>query len=122
MASSVMKPDPRAKQTIAGLSTLAGGLSGSLTRQGRADAVAAAQVGKNAVENNLLSPANESLLQKGSRRDQAQKYTIEDAKTLIALDQQDQISDALVERLRRNSDSMSAADKAAAQAYLTDYV
>lgn len=109
------------KQTIASLSTLAGGLSGSLTGKGALDAVAAAQVGKNAVENNLLSPANESLLQKARDAIKHKKYTIEDAKTLIALDQQDQISDALVERLRRNSDSMSAADKAAAQAYLTDY-
>lgn len=109
------------KQTIASLSTLAGGLSGSLTGKGALDAVAAAQVGKNAVENNLLSPANKSLLQKARDAIKHKKYTIEDAKTLIALDQQDQISDALVERLRRNSDSMSAADKDAAQAYLTDY-
>ncbi|MGK9416209.1 hemagglutinin repeat-containing protein [Pseudomonas cedrina] len=109
------------KQTISSLATLAGGLSGSLTGKGALDAVAAAQVGKNAVENNLLSPANESLLQKARDSFKRNKYTVEDAKTLIALDQRDQISNALVERLRRNPDSMSAADKAAAQAYLADY-
>ena len=109
------------KQTISSLSTLAAGLSGSLVGKDALNAVAAAQVGKNAVENNLLSPANESLLQKARDAIKRNKYTSEDAKTLIALDQQDQISDALVERLRRNPDSMSAADKAAAQAYLADY-
>ncbi|WP_371913938.1 hemagglutinin repeat-containing protein, partial [Pseudomonas sp. 35 E 8] len=109
------------KQTISSLATLAGGLSGSLTGKGALDAVAAAQVGKNAVENNLLSPANESLLQKARDSFKRNKYTLEDAKTLIALDQRDQISNALVERLRRNPDSMSAADKVAAQAYLADY-
>jgi filamentous hemagglutinin len=109
------------KQTISSLSTLAAGLSGSLVGKDALNAVAAAQVGKNAVENNLLSPANESLLQKARDAIKRNKYTVEDAKTLIALDQRDQISDALVERLRRNPDSMSAADKAAAQAYLADY-
>lgn len=109
------------KQTISSLATLAGGLSGSLTGKGALDAVAAAQVGKNAVENNLLSPSDESLLQKARDSFKRNKYTVEDAKTLIALDQRDQISNALVERLRRNPDSMSAADKAAAQAYLADY-
>ncbi|WP_339560801.1 hemagglutinin repeat-containing protein [Pseudomonas sp. EA_65y_Pfl1_P113] len=43
------------KQTISSLATLAGGLSGSLSGKGALDAVAAAQVGKNAVENNYLS-------------------------------------------------------------------
>ncbi len=109
------------KQTIASLSTLAGGLSGALTGKGALDAVAGAQVGKNAVENNLLSPANESALQQARDALNRNKYTTKDAQTLIALDQQDQISDALVERLRRNPGSMSEADKAAAEAYLGDY-
>ena len=109
------------KQTISSLSTLAAGLSGSLVGKDALNAVAAAQVGKNAVENNLLSPSNESLLQKARDSFKRNKYTVEDAKTLIALDQRGQISDALVERLRRNPDSMSAADKAAALAYLADY-
>jgi len=43
------------KQTISSLATLAGGLSGSLSGKGALDAVAAAQVGRNAVENNYLS-------------------------------------------------------------------
>lgn len=109
------------KQTISSLSTLAAGLSGSLTGKGALDAVAGAQVGKNAVENNLLSPANRDLLQKARDALNRNKYTTKDARTLIALDQQDQISDALVERLRRDPDSLSSADKAAAQAYLADY-
>jgi len=109
------------KQTISSLSTLAAGLSGSLTGKGALDAVAAAQTGKNAVENNLLSPANRDLLQKAREALDRNKYTTKDARTLVALDQQDQISDALVERLRRDPDSLSAADKAAAQAYLSDY-
>jgi len=43
------------KQTISSLSTLAAGLSGSLVGKDALNAVAAAQVGKNAVENNLLA-------------------------------------------------------------------
>ncbi|MFL1418953.1 hemagglutinin repeat-containing protein [Pseudomonas fildesensis] len=43
------------KQTISSLSTLAAGLSGSLVGKDALNAVAAAQVGKNAVENNYLS-------------------------------------------------------------------
>ncbi len=43
------------KQTISSLSTLAAGLSGSVVGKDALNAVAAAQVGKNAVENNLLA-------------------------------------------------------------------
>ncbi|WDU62109.1 hemagglutinin repeat-containing protein [Pseudomonas poae] len=43
------------KQTISSLSTLAAGLSGSVVGKDALNAVAAAQVGKNAVENNYLS-------------------------------------------------------------------
>ncbi|TKI04144.1 VENN motif pre-toxin domain-containing protein [Martelella alba] len=44
------------KQRISALSTLAAGLSGAVVGQGAGDALAGAQAGKNAVENNFLSP------------------------------------------------------------------
>ena len=52
------------KQTISSLSTLAAGLSGSLVGKDALNAVAAAQVGKNAVENNQLSILERPLLDK----------------------------------------------------------
>src|SRR5450830_289383 len=52
------------KQTISSLSTLAAGLSGSLVGKDALNAVAAAQVGKNAVENNQLSAKDVVDLQK----------------------------------------------------------
>ncbi|SDZ34247.1 hemagglutinin repeat-containing protein, partial [Pseudomonas sp. NFIX28] len=49
---------PEQKQTISVLSTLAAGIAGSAVGKDALNAVAAAQVGKNAVENNLLSSKN----------------------------------------------------------------
>ncbi|CNL40251.1 hemagglutinin repeat-containing protein [Yersinia proxima] len=47
------------KQTVSALATLAAGLAGGLTGDSTADTVAGAQVGKNAVENNLLGGGTE---------------------------------------------------------------
>ena len=54
------------KQTVSALSSLAAGLAGGLSGGSLTDAVAAAQVGKNAVENNALSDSWNNILPSGA--------------------------------------------------------
>ncbi|WP_241668787.1 VENN motif pre-toxin domain-containing protein [Stutzerimonas nosocomialis] len=54
--TDVSKLTEEQKQTVSALATLAGGLAGAVGGSGAADAVAGAQGGKNAVENNFLAP------------------------------------------------------------------
>ncbi|WP_349752732.1 hemagglutinin repeat-containing protein [Stutzerimonas nosocomialis] len=53
--TDVSKLTEEQKQTVSALATLAGGLAGAVGGSGAADAVAGAQGGKNAVENNYLT-------------------------------------------------------------------
>ncbi|WP_173477416.1 two-partner secretion domain-containing protein [Pseudomonas chlororaphis] len=112
---------PEQKQTISVLSTLAAGIAGSAVGKDALNAVAAAQVGKNAVENNLLSDEKKARLQAVREAQENGRGTAKTAQELVELDQKDQVSSALVERLRRNPESMSDAEKAWTINYLLDY-
>lgn len=87
---------PAQKQTISSLSTLAAGLSGSLSGKGALDAVAAAQTGKNAVENNYLSVPEAK--RKFSLRYKQSQGTITDAEKeeLVQLDLTDKSRDSAI--------------------------
>jgi len=112
---------PEQKQTISALSTLAAGIAGSAVGKDALNAVAAAQVGKNAVENNLLSDERKARLEALREARENGERTPKTAQELIELDREDQLSSALVERLRRNPESMSDAEKAWTINYLLDY-
>uniref|UniRef100_UPI0004651632 hemagglutinin repeat-containing protein n=1 Tax=Pseudomonas corrugata TaxID=47879 RepID=UPI0004651632 len=109
------------KQTISALATLAGGIGGAVTGKDALSAVASAQIGKNAVENNFLSPADQTLLDKLRQQRLSGDTRVSVAKKLVELDRLDQISNALLERYRLHSDTMSDADKAQLNAYLQEY-
>ncbi|WP_460107265.1 two-partner secretion domain-containing protein [Pseudomonas sp. H1_F01] len=109
------------KQTISALATLAAGIGGAVTGKDALSAVASAQVGKNAVENNFLSPADQTLLDRLRQQRLNGDTRVSVAKKLVELDKLDQISNALMERYRLHSDTMSDADKAQLNAYLQEY-
>ncbi len=109
------------KQTISALATLAAGVGGAVTGKDALSAVASAQVGKNAVENNFLSPADQTLLDQLRQQRLSGDTRVSVAKKLVELDKLDHISNALMERYRRHSDTMSDADKAQLNAYLQEY-
>ena len=109
------------KQTISALATLAAGIAGSVTGKDALSAVASAQVGKNAVENNFLSPADQTLLDQLRQQRLGGDTRVSVAQKLVALDKLDQISNALMERYRRHPETMSDADKAQLNSYLQEY-
>lgn len=109
------------KQTISALATLAAGIAGSVTGKDALSAVASAQVGKNAVENNFLSPADQTLLDQLRQQRLGRDTRVSVAQKLVALDKLDQISNALMERYRRHPETMSDADKAQLNNYLQEY-
>jgi len=109
------------KQTISALATLAAGIAGSVTGKDALSAVASAQVGKNAVENNFLSPADQTLLDQLRQQRLGGDTRVSVAQKLVALDKLDQISNALMERYRLHPEAMSDADKAQLNSYLQEY-
>ncbi|EJL96298.1 hemagluttinin repeat protein, partial [Pseudomonas sp. GM102] len=109
------------KQTISALATLAAGIAGSVTGKDALSAVASAQVGKNAVENNFLSPADQTLLDQLRQQRLGGDTRVSVAQKLVALDKLDQISNALMERYRLHPEAMSDADKAQLNNYLQEY-
>ncbi|MFJ7107897.1 hemagglutinin repeat-containing protein [Pseudomonas sp. NPDC098740] len=109
------------KQTISALATLAAGIAGSVTGKDALSAVASAQVGRNAVENNFLSPADQTLLDQLRQQRLGRDTRVSVAQKLVALDKLDQISNALMERYRRHPETMSDADKVQLNNYLQEY-
>ncbi|CAK9886706.1 MAG: 16S rRNA endonuclease CdiA [Candidatus Erwinia impunctatus] len=79
------------KQTISTLSTLAAGLAGGLIGDSTADTVGAAQIGKNAVENNYLSVSEKTELELA-------KQTLRNSKDPLEREKAQQKYDALLEK------------------------
>lgn len=106
------------KQTVAALATLAAGLAGATLGDDSADAVAAAQAGRNAVENNFLGPESEVQRDLLSAKQLLNRNTIERSKQLLMLEGADQLSDELLLRYRQDPTSMSTKDFQDLMAYL----
>ncbi|WP_283093916.1 hemagglutinin repeat-containing protein [Pseudomonas sp. MWU12-2345] len=85
------------KQTISSLSTLTAGIAGAVTGNNSLNAVAAAQVGKNAVENNYLS-VSEAKEKKGLEYKQLHEpLTPEETQKLAEINQLDKDRNAAIQ-------------------------
>lgn len=91
------------KQTVSALSTLASGLAGAVVGGDAANAVAGAQGGRNAVENNFLSDERKAVRDKLREALVQDDYTTEDARKLVMSEHSDQLSDELLRKYATNS-------------------
>ncbi|WP_277593093.1 hemagglutinin repeat-containing protein [Pseudomonas chlororaphis] len=87
---------PEQKQTISALSTLAAGIAGSAVGKDALNAVAAAQVGKNAVENNYLSVREAQKKKDLLAKERQGTITSEEVKELVAINKLDQDRDSAI--------------------------
>ncbi|WP_319922734.1 VENN motif pre-toxin domain-containing protein [Klebsiella aerogenes] len=109
------------KSTISALSTLAAGLMGELSGGSSADAVAGAQAGKNAVENNFLGPESREKLDKAVENQQNGKDLLAASKEIVRQNNIDRHSDELLGKFQTDPQSMTESERQQLAAYLNVY-
>lgn len=108
------------KQSVSAMATLAAGLSGGAVGGDSASAIAGAQSGQNAVDNNFLSPQLKETLENNRDLQRNNQYTLNTAQKLVNLEHADQYSDELLGKYNRN-ESMTGAEQEALKSYLQVY-
>jgi hypothetical protein len=110
------------KQTVSALSTLASGLAGAAVGGDAANAVAGAQGGRNAVENNFLGAQSQAQRDKAREAQLQNQYTVETARQLLMLERADQRSDELLKKYVVSPEKMSPEEFRTLTGYLQIYL
>ncbi|WGE82660.1 VENN motif pre-toxin domain-containing protein [Actinobacillus equuli] len=101
------------KQNVANLSQIAAGLAGGLTGDSTASGVAGAEIGKRAVENNLLSKADDDLVyilsEKYRKNGSLTREEIEKLRGLLIIDK---YTDSLLQQYQTSPNNLSDKQKA----------
>lgn len=110
------------KQTVSALSTLASGLAGAVVGGDAANAVAGAESGKNAVENNFLGDESQAARDKAREALLQSSYTTETARKLVMSERADQLSDELLEKYRNSPSEMTPEEFQTLSVFLQIYL
>ena len=110
------------KQKVSALSTLASGLARAVVGGDAANAVAGAESGKNAVENNFLGDESKAERDKAREALLQNSYTTETARKLVMSERADQLSDELLEKYRISPSEMTPEEFQTLSVFLQIYL
>ncbi|MBZ8327737.1 hemagglutinin repeat-containing protein [Escherichia coli] len=91
------------RQQISMLATIASGIAGGIAGNSTASAGTGALAGKNAVENNALSPKKNDTLNKALEDQKAGKNLLEASQNIVRLTNEDRSSNLLIDKLQKGT-------------------
>ncbi|MFG0582765.1 hemagglutinin repeat-containing protein [Pseudomonas sp. zjy_9] len=110
------------KQKVSALSTLASGLAGAVVGGDAANAVAGAESGTNAVENNFLGDESKAERDKAREALLHKSYTTETARKLVVSERADQLSDELLKKYKTAPSEMTPEEFQTLSVFLQIYL